>query len=65
MKNIGGVITTISASIVGLAALSVIFGSGNTSGVVQAFGNAYSSIIKAALGPVSGGATGVNGITGN
>lgn len=62
MKGITGTVTAISASIVGLAALAVIFGSSNTSGAIQAIGNAYSSIIKAALSPVSGG--GVSGVTG-
>jgi hypothetical protein len=64
-SGIGGTITAISASIVGLAALAVIFGTNSqTAQVLQAAGTAYSGILNAALSPVAGGG-GASGVTGN
>lgn len=52
-KFINGLIG-VAIAIVGLATTAVIFSkSGQTATVITASGNAFSSIIKAAVGPVS------------
>jgi len=65
MNNIGGTITAISASIIGLATLAVILSNNAaTAGVLTAFGNAYAGIITAAVSPVTGGKSLASQITG-
>jgi hypothetical protein len=59
MGSVGSTITAISASVIGLAALAVIFSkNSNTGSVLTSAGQAYGSIIGAAVAPVSGGAGG-------
>jgi hypothetical protein len=46
-------LVTILTAIVGLAIIAVLVGSKQTSGVIKAGGSAFSSIIGAAVKPVS------------
>jgi hypothetical protein len=49
-----GVVTVLTA-IIGVAILAVILGSKNTASVLQAGGNAFSTVLGSALTPVTGG----------
>lgn len=52
-KVVNGIIA-VAVAVVGLAVVAVIFSQkGQTSNVITAGGNAFASIIKAAVGPVS------------
>lgn len=58
MSDVTTKIVTVLTAIVGVAILAVIVSkNAQTPAVFQAAGNAFSSIIKAAVGPVSGGIT--------
>jgi hypothetical protein len=53
-------IVTIAVAIVGVATLAVLVSrNANTAGVIKSAGDAFSSALRAATGPVSGG--GFNG----
>ncbi len=54
MKDIGSGVVTILASIIGVATLAVILSKKSaTSSVLKSFGDAFGSILKAAVSPVS------------
>ena len=56
MSDGAHMITAISASVIGLAILAVIFSKqANTASVIQAGGQAYSGVIGAAVAPVTSG----------
>lgn len=61
MDNIGHVIASILTAIIGVAILAVLVGQNSqTSGVVTAFANGFSSILKVAVSPVTSTSTGFN-----
>ena len=54
MNNIGEIISTILASIVGIAILAVIVSkNAQTPSVIAAAGTAFSNVLKSAEGPVA------------
>jgi PRD1 phage membrane DNA delivery len=58
MGNIGPTVITVVAGIIGLAALAVaVSKNAQTSSVLTGAGTALSSVIGAAVGPVSGSST--------
>ena len=63
-KAVTGIIAIITA-IIGVAIIAVLVSNqSNTSGVLTAGGNAFSSILKTAVSPVTGGG-GLSGLTSN
>lgn len=55
MSKLGEQITVVLLAIVGVATLAVILSrQANTSGVIQAAGNAFTSGLSAAISPVAG-----------
>jgi hypothetical protein len=59
MSNLLNSVVVVLSAVVGLAALSVFLSkSSNTVGVIQAGGSAFSSILGAAVAPVTGGGIG-------
>ena len=57
-------LVTIAVAITGVATLAVLVSKqANTAGVITAGGNAFSNAIKAAVSPVTGGGSGMNGFT--
>jgi hypothetical protein len=60
-----GALVGIVAGVIGITILAVIVSNqSNTSNVLTAGGNAFSSILKAAVSPISGGGLG-SGLLGN
>ena len=56
MNSVMESVVTISLAIVGVAMVAVLVSrNANTAGVLQAYGNTFSSMIGAATRPVSGG----------
>ena len=55
MGEFGTLIGSIALAIVGLAIISVVVGSGNTSSVIQAATGGFAQDLQAATSPVSGG----------
>lgn len=55
-------VITIALAIVGLAILTVIFNSRNTSQVISAGGNVFTNSINAALGPLGHGGSNGGGL---
>lgn len=61
MNDIAAPIVTIATAIVGVAILAVLVSNkSNTSGVLTAFGQAFSNMLSAATGPVTGAVTAPN-----
>lgn len=59
-------ITTIVSAIIGLAIVSVLVsGQAQTGTVLTSAGTAFSSLITAAVSPVTGGSSGVGNLVGN
>jgi membrane DNA delivery protein len=54
-KELIDALVTIATAIVGVAIISVIVGSPNTSNVIKSAGSAFSSDLKAAVSPALGG----------
>jgi len=53
--KIGDTIVTIAVAIIGLATLAVIVSKrANTTSVISSFGNAFNSILKTTISPVTG-----------
>lgn len=68
MDGIATPIVTVAMGIVGVAILAVLVSQkSNTTGVLSAFGNAFSNMLSAATAPVTGSATApsVSAITNN
>jgi hypothetical protein len=65
-SNVTGSIVTIATGIIGVAILAVLVSkNANTSGVIASAGNAFSSALGVAEGPVTGGGMGnIGGYTG-
>jgi hypothetical protein len=59
MNDLVKSITVIATAVIGVAIISVLVKSNNTSGVIGAFGNAFSSILNAATG--GGSSSGIGG----
>lgn len=65
MKALNETVVTIAVGIIGLATLAVLVSrNANTSGVISAAGNAFTGVLGVAVSPVTGGGTGISGVTG-
>jgi hypothetical protein len=51
-------LTAVAIAIVGVAIISVIVGSPQTSGIITSAGNAFGGVLKAAVSPALGGGGG-------
>lgn len=51
-------LTAVAVAIVGVAIISVIVGSSQTSGIITAAGNAFGGVLKSAVSPAAGGGGG-------
>jgi hypothetical protein len=57
MNDLADKIVGVLVAVIGLATIAVIVGSKNTAGVLQAGGQAFGTIIGAAVAPASGGSS--------
>lgn len=64
MNDLTAGLVSIATAIVGVALLAVLVSQrANTAGVLNAAGNAFSTALGAATGPVSGNSTGIPALT--
>lgn len=57
-KEILNSLVAIATAIIGVAIISVIVGSSNTSNIIKTAGSAFSGVLQAAVSPAAGGGGG-------
>lgn len=57
-KEILSSLVAVATAIIGVAIISVIVGSSNTSNIIKTAGSAFSGVLQAAVSPAAGGGVG-------